>query len=119
VGRGLLDDLLGRFDREALPMNRGPLEGLHPQVVHATLETDACPVQVTGQLTDGRHFYFRYRSGLARLGLGTTPQRAVIDSYFADTIRHGDHLDGSLRREEVMALFDELLKIYTDGDGRS
>lgn len=39
----------------------------------------ACPEQYEGVLHDGRHFYFRYRYGVASLGVGRDNGSAICD----------------------------------------
>ncbi len=52
----------------------------HPAIATHRLTCMAVPEQYEGRLTDGRVFYFRYRSGWARLGLGTDLDAAVFDA---------------------------------------
>ena len=69
----------------------------------------ACPVQIEGELTDGRKFYFRYRHAFASLAVGEYPQGVVEQSpggpdvvtrRFSDR----DPLDGSLEIAEAQEL---------------
>lgn len=65
----------------------------------------ACPTQYEGTLTDGRTFYFRYRSGRAELGFGDGLDAAVEDSWVSPSIGYGDRLDGVADEDEFVALF--------------
>lgn len=72
------------------------------EIKDAVWTCGACPVQIEGELTDGRRFYFRYRHAYATLAAGEHPQGiveqsprsdcAVISRDFPDR----DPLDGSL-----------------------
>ncbi len=83
----------------------GPL--LDPRIAESTQTCGACPEQYEGTLVDGREFYFRYRYGMATLGVG--------ENRFTDKLRyveHGDDLQGAFEddaaREAVLArLLDE------------
>ena len=52
----------------------------HPAIATQRLTCRSVPEQWEGILHDGRVFYFRYRSGWARLGLGTGLDAAVFDA---------------------------------------
>lgn len=51
-----------------------------------------CPDQYEGRLHDGRWFYFRYRWGLAYVGIGATLGDAIGDEH--DQQAYGGYLDG-------------------------
>lgn len=70
----------------------------------------ACPTQYEGRLRDGRTFYFRYRSGIARLGFGQSPDAAVDDSWNRSLV-HGDNLDGDVTEDEFKELFTKLAMV--------
>lgn len=71
----------------------------HPFVVTVTQTCWACPVQYEGKLNDGRFFYFRYRFGVATLGVGSTPDDAAEDP--AETrLAVGDNLRGTFEDDE-------------------
>lgn len=83
----------------------------HDDVVSEQQTSVACPTQWQGQLVDGRHFYFRYRSGIAHLGFGSTEEEAVddtIDGVGAFGVSAGDDLDGYMTDDEYAAAFDLL-----------
>lgn len=64
-----------------------------------TLTCGACPTQYEGTLHDGRCFYFRYRGGIASLGIGDSAAAAVADPNTVED-RIGDYLDGSMTEPE-------------------
>lgn len=66
----------------------------HPLVAEQQMTTIGCPEQHEGQLVDGQHFYFRYRSGRASLGLGETVEAAVEDLGEV-AVPFGDSLQGA------------------------
>ena len=69
----------------------------------------ACPDQWQGTLIGGQHFYFRYRSGWASLGLGATPHAAVADPAEVG-VGHGDGLQGVFESDDDRsAVFAKLL----------
>lgn len=65
----------------------------HPAIAEQEQTCGACPEQYEGRLVDGRHFYLRYRWGVARLGLGATADAAVEDPA-ASYMEWGDNLQG-------------------------
>lgn len=73
--------------------------------------TPACPTQYEGKMPDGRVYYFRYRSGVARLGLGRTNEEAVADAMGRRGIVLGDGLDGVCSEDEFEAAAGELLAL--------
>lgn len=80
-----------------------------PELVDSYLMTcSACPTQYEGSLRDGRRFYFRYRSGVARLGYGRTDEDAVIDAMSSDGLRIGEYLDGQISESEFRRVFVQL-----------
>lgn len=73
----------------------------HPAIKVARQTCAGCPDQWEGELHDGRHFYFRYRWGIASLALGPTRRdvagiaRAEQGSNVAVSVmRSGDYLSG-------------------------
>lgn len=68
----------------------------------------ACPAQAEGTLNDGLRFYFRYRYGVASLGVGATAAEAIRDVATV-SVNWGEALDGVLSQEEFEALFMFLL----------
>lgn len=92
-----------------LDWNSKPLT--HSAIAQHEVTCPSVPAQIQGQLTDGRHFYFRYRSGVAALGLGDTAEAAVWDSMNGGYIRKGGQWDGVLTCQEADQLFAEL---YTE-----
>lgn len=82
----------------------------HPAIATAEQTCIACPDQWEGTLTDGRHFYFRLRSGIASLALGPTrtavagitrPDQPERGSGVAVTVmRHGDGLTGAFDSDD-------------------
>lgn len=66
-----------------------------------------CPTQVEGTLREGRRFYFRYRHGRARLGLGNDID-AAVDDCATHSIQYGDELAGSLTDDEFKELFIDM-----------
>lgn len=69
----------------------------------------ACPTQYEGSMRDGRRWYFRYRHGVAQLGIGATDDEAVEDSW-GNGIRLGDDLDGCLDEDEFQDAFVSLAR---------
>lgn len=51
------------------PQHRHEEVLLHPSVARQTRTSLACPDQWQGQFNDGTYFYFRYRGGVAGLGV--------------------------------------------------
>ena len=79
------------------------------------ITSGACPFQVEGQLSDGNHFYFRYRSSFVRIGVGNTGEEATWDAMrgqaFADRSDvEGGHLGGVMSDAEFRAYMDEYLR---------
>ncbi len=69
----------------------------------------ARPTEYEGKLIDGRSFYFRYRWGVAELGIGDTPQAAINDSaQSAVRLRAGDALSGEMSEAEFKIRFVQL-----------
>lgn len=84
----------------------------NPHVVEQEMTCGACPVQIEGRLDDGRYFYFRYRSGRARLGLGMDDHAAVGQAFTEDgaAMSFGDGLQGFFESDDDMnEVFDHLL----------
>lgn len=68
----------------------------HPLIASYRMTCSACPEQYQGTLVDGRVFYYRYRCGIASLGIGADLDAAVRDGWApGHQIRVGDHLDGA------------------------
>lgn len=57
----------------------------HPYVADFAITSSVAPVQVEGQLTDGRWFYLRHRHSLSQLGLGESPEEALDSTLRPDT----------------------------------
>ncbi|MEV7263999.1 hypothetical protein AB0N38_10650 [Micromonospora aurantiaca] len=81
----------------------------HPLVAEARRTCVAAPEQYEGRLTDGRHFYFRLRSGRAQLGLGDDPATAATSTIGDDRVEtpvdtsSGGSFDSVLQRDTVFA----------------
>ena len=71
------------------------------EIATAEITCGACPVQVEGYLRDGRRYYFRFRHGLAGIGIGTTTDDAVTDQH--GDVSHGDQWDGFLDADGELA----------------
>lgn len=88
----------------------------HPLVAESWQSCGACPEQYEGRLTDGRHFYFRLRHGLAQLGVGHTVDAAVRSTVGASRVetavdtQGGGAFDSTAQRDDVFA---ELLERWT------
>lgn len=84
----------------------------HPDVARSTLTNQSCPVQYSGRLVDGRHFYFRYRFGRASLAAGSS--KTATDGHHDVTIAHGaafqGHFINERERDLVFAQLMALLK---------
>lgn len=83
-----------------------------PTVDTAEMTCFACPTQIQGMLSDGNHYYFRYRYGHAFLGIGPTHDDAVGANrrdlpYAVETL--GDDLDGSLDFDEAQAAIERMI----------
>lgn len=76
----------------------------------------ACPTQYEGTLHDGRHWYYRYRHGVAFLGVARTLDQAVDDP-LGEVEFIGGPLDGSLTEAEFRASFMRLALVRLDRDG--
>ncbi|KAB2809292.1 hypothetical protein F9L07_19830 [Pimelobacter simplex] len=76
-----------------------------PEVVKAADVTcQAFPVQIEGELHDGRRFYFRYRFGRAGIGIGATDHDAVRDQ--RGDVEYGGEFSGDLDEgEELREVF--------------
>jgi hypothetical protein len=85
----------------------------NPHVVEQEMTCGGCPVQIEGRLDDGRHFYFRYRWGVAALGFGDTPQAAVDEQFggCGEYMDHGDSLQGVFDSDtDLNEVFGQLLQ---------
>lgn len=72
---------------------------------------DACPTQAEGRTSDGRAFYFRYRSGRWTLRVsrpGGDVWQAVKGEIIAEGER-GDGLGGWMDEDDVRAIVSEHL----------
>lgn len=56
----------------------GLLVSWFPNVATATQTCYACPEQYEGTLTDGQHWYFRFRHGVASLSVGEERRQADV-----------------------------------------
>lgn len=76
------------------------------------LTCPSVPTQYEGTLTDGRIFYFRYRFGRAELGIGRTPDDAVMETLDSETpyLMLGSDFDGWLGEDEFKQAFTELVE---------
>lgn len=79
--------------------------------IHCTCT--ACPTQYEGTLSNGQHFYFRYRWGCVQFAIAPTHDAAVTATIELATThfyreRHIGHgLSGSMEEEQVRGLIDE------------
>lgn len=95
-------------------------DAVQPGTVRRTCT--ACPTQYQGQMADGRWFYFRYRGGIADLGLGDTFDQAAEETFprgQVPAISLGDRWDGYLSEEEFREVFMRLLALRGDRDAGS
>lgn len=90
----------------------------NPRVIGSVMTSVASPEQYEGTLADGRVFYFRLRSGLAQLGVGSDLSAALDDAFVGRGVneRVGDSLQGVFasrqQRDEVFArLLDQRLAV--------
>lgn len=84
----------------------------HPDVAEQRLTCEACPVQIEGRLTDGRWFYFRYRYGVARLGIAADLPGALVSMISScREIPFGTWLDGVVFGETLNDLFRRLMEM--------
>lgn len=79
----------------------------HPLVADCEQTCGACPEQYSGHLVDGREFYYRYRHGVAGLGVSSDIRphtRGHVDEGTA--ISDGDDgvFDSPEQRDAVFAL---------------
>lgn len=89
----------------------------HPQVTFTTVPYGAIPVQAEGNFgRDGTEFYFRYRSGIARLQLYREGGRKMVAQA---EIKHGDRMDGTLSRTEMVDLFSRLVEALPEEQQRT
>ena len=85
---------------------------MHPLVKSFTQTCEACPEQYEGIMTDGQHFYFRYRHGIARLGIGDSPITAYQDSTVQGIVSLRKRVDGMFDDDAQRdAVFAQLLKL--------
>lgn len=92
---------------------RPPLD--HPLVEESKLTSWACPEQYEGTLTTGETFYFRYRCGVASVGVGPDLNSAVHDSFHHELTVSEDPLEGnfssiSIRDETFATLLADALR---------
>lgn len=81
-----------------------------PRIAESALTCSACPEQYEGQLRDGRFFYFRYRWGRVRLGVGGTSSDAIRGTDGVQLEAVGDALQGIFDSPEQRdALFTAML----------
>lgn len=59
-----------------------------------------CPVQYTGWLTNGMHFYFRFRGGHASIRLGTDPDSAIRGTLGGYSMNWGVWPEGAFESDE-------------------
>ncbi len=65
----------------------------HPAIAF-TAGGGVCPVQHRGWLTNGLHFYFRYRGAYASVRLGTDPDSAIDGTHGRASMPWGTWPDG-------------------------
>jgi hypothetical protein len=82
----------------------------HPLIATQQHTCIACPDQWEGTLIDGQRFYFRYRGGIASLGVtgdGTDPAEDPGEV----CMEHGEPLQGSFDSDDERSqVFAELLR---------
>jgi hypothetical protein len=78
---------------EEMGDNQEPNPIQHPEILTQQVACWGCPESHEGTLLDGRYFVFRYRRGLARLGIGWTEEQASMGGDAA-TMLTGDDLQG-------------------------
>lgn len=61
------------------------IAGLDARIARAVVTCGLCPLQIEGELVDGRLFYFRSRHFTVQLGLGATEDEAVRAAMTTDT----------------------------------
>lgn len=83
--------------------------GFHDVVLAHEWTCYYCPAQVEGVLKDGRCFYFRYRWGVAALGVGDSLGEANRDPNRV-SLDYGDAFGGVLSQDEFVGLFMRLLR---------
>lgn len=77
----------------------------------------ACPTQYTGVLRqpvgDKTAFYFRFRHGLASLGVGTDTETAVADpaAVWFRIQPEGSYGDGTMSKDEFIPVFVGMLQL--------
>jgi hypothetical protein len=76
----------------------------------AVVTCPAVPVQVEGELADGRWYFFRYRHGVAGLGIGATEEEACCREGRTNRVMGAD-LDGWMDATQVATA---LLCLLTD-----
>lgn len=94
----------------------------NPRIATQERTCHACPEQYDGTLHDGRHFYFRYRYGVASLGLDKDPDRAVENSWLNELEVGDDGWAGVFESDiERNKAFAELLSMaeHPAGKGRA
>ena len=89
-----------------------PLE--HPMVEECTQTCFACPEAYEGLLKDGRAFYFRYRYGTARLGVG----RVLDDAVWASSPLRRHHPQPPETRYALKDVGDDLQGMFDNTEQR-
>jgi hypothetical protein len=80
---------------------------LYEEVVEDVVQTSEwVPSQWEGTLKDGRQFYFRYRGGVASLGIGASRDEAILDD--GAWLSIGDSFDGYMEEAEFKDTFGVL-----------
>lgn len=87
----------------------------HPAVATQELTCPSVPVQIQGELTDGRWFYFRCRFGVAELGFGHDLESAVMDTFGRKGIQVGGPWHGWLTVAQINDLF---ARLYADSTAK-
>jgi hypothetical protein len=82
------------------------------------LTSIAAPMQYEGQLRDGRRYYFRYRWGIASLGIGASRAEAIADPNTV-SVQIGDELDGYLNADQFEEVASRLLAQRADRDSEA
>lgn len=77
----------------------------------------ACPDQWEGQFSNGDYFYFRYRSGLASLGVSKDSMKGAVEASFQNETAHGEDMQGAFdTHAERQEVFQRLLESWGDED---
>jgi hypothetical protein len=82
-----------------------------PQIATAKITCDAAPLQIQGELSDGRPYYFRARWGTASLSIAPAGESPTAHGAHTQTT-DCTHVECTERADEAVALVGTLLALH-------